>query len=409
MSEIPAQRRDGLWPRVYRPSRRQRLVSNAAGVVLLAMGLALVAGVTLAWRPDRAQDDVLRAILGLSGVGFALGGAYCFAWIRRKRVVLFEDAIELVDLGYGRRRLRRDEILGLRIIPRQHGFQLFVFELREPGRKPVKTDFYCERDAILGDWLAAIPDLDVLDRERAEAELLGRPELGQTEEERRRALARAHSIARAANVLTAGAAAWAWIYPRPYAAAIAALAAIPLAATALLLAGRGLYSISDARNEIRPSLLMPLFGPGMILVVRTLFDLKAVNWQPPLLWTAPIAVAFTALVLVGEPTLRRRWFAPLGVLLVLAGYAWGALQMANALLDRSEPEEFRVAVLGKSFYSGKGLKYRLELSPWGPDPGGAVTVDRDLYNAVEVGGSVCVKLQPGALGVRWFRVGPCQN
>ncbi|KYF69510.1 hypothetical protein [Sorangium cellulosum] len=395
------------WPRVVRPNRRQRLLGQVAGAVLLAMGLALV-GVALSWRPERAADG-LSVILAVTGLGFALGGAYCIAWIRSKRVVLFEDAIELVDLGVGRRRLRRDEILGLRIIPRQHGFQRLVFELREAGRKPVKTDLHCERDAALDDWLAAIPDLDARDRGRAEAKLLRRTELGQTEEERRRALARARRVARAATVLSAGTMAWALLYPRPYEAAVATLAAIPLATVALLLAGRGLYAISDARNEIRPSLMVPLFGPGLFLTVRAIFDLHVIDWEPSLVWTALVTLALTVLVMVGEPGLRRRWFAPLGVLLFLAAHPWGALQMANALLDRSEPEVLRVAVLDKHITSAKRLKHRLRLAPWGPAQEGEVTVDSDLYEAVEVGGEVCVALQPGALGVRWFLIGRCDE
>ncbi|WP_437302636.1 hypothetical protein [Sorangium sp. So ce388] len=81
--------------------------------------------------------------------------------------------------------------------------------------------------------------------------------------------------------------------------------------------------------------------------------------------------------------------------------------MANALLDRGDPEVFRVAVLDKRFCSGKGPRYTLRLAPWGPDQGGEVTVDSDLYGAVEVGGAVCVTLRPGALGVRWFPVQRC--
>ncbi|XYH93278.1 hypothetical protein ACMHYB_36200 [Sorangium sp. So ce1128] len=83
--------------------------------------------------------------------------------------------------------------------------------------------------------------------------------------------------------------------------------------------------------------------------------------------------------------------------------------MANALLDRGEPEVFRAAVLDKRFYSGKGPRYKLRLAPWGPDQGGEVTVDSHLYGAVAVGGAVCVRLRPGALGVRWFSVGPCDG
>lgn len=203
--------------------------------------------------------------------------------------------------------------------------------------------------------------------------------------------------------------AWALLYPRPYEAAVETLAAIPLATVALLLAGRGLYAISDDRNEIRPSLMVPLFGPGLFLTVRAIFDLHVIDWEPSLVWTALGALALTVLVMVGEPGLRQRWYAPLGVLLFLAAHPWGALQMANALLDRSEPEVLHVAVLDKHITSGKRLEHRLRLAPWGPAQEGEVTVDSDVYEAVEVGGAVCVALHSGALGVRWFIVGRCDE
>jgi hypothetical protein len=405
---LPEERYDGPWPRVYRPSRKQRLLMEVIGALCIAGGLAALVAALL-WRPGK-NGAVLIVMMAACGLCFLLAGIYTIPWIRGKRILLFEDAIEFVDLGYGRRRLSRDEILGLRVIQLQYGFMNVFFELREPGRKPLKTDLYCERDAVLDAWLAAIPNLDVRDRERAEEELLQRTELGRTEEERRRSLATAQSIARAAAFVAVATAAWGMLYPRPYEAVIVALFALPLATAALLLGGRGRYSVAGERNEVRPSLLAPLFVPGMVLLLRALADVHAVDWRLPLFWAALGAVPLTALVVIGDPTLGRRWFGPLIVFLLLSAHPWGTVQMANAHLDRSEPERFRVAVLDKHVTSGnRGTTLELRLAAWGPVPADLVLVSREVYRAVEVGGTVCVALRPGALGVRWFLVQVCDE
>ena len=405
---LPEERYDGPWPRVYRPSRKQRLVMGATGAVYIAGGLAAFgAAVYLRSEKKIAVGIVILTVLGL---GALLCGAYMIAWIRGKRILLFENAIEFVDLGFGRRRLRRDEILGLRVIQLQYGLMNVFFELREPGRKPFKTDLYCERDAVLDAWLAAIPDLDVRDRERAAQELLQRPELGSTEEERRRSLATAQSIARVATFVAVATGAWGMFYPRPLEAVIVTLFALPLATAALLLGGRGRYSGAGERNEVRPSLLAPLFVPGMILLLRAIADVHAIDWRLPLFWAALGAFPLTALVVIGDPTLRRRWFGPLIVFLLLSAHPWGAFQMATALLDRSAPERFRVAVLDKHVTSGnRGTTLELRLAAWGPVPADLVLVSREVYRAVEVGSTVCVALRPGALGVRWFLVQICDG
>ncbi|XXY51385.1 hypothetical protein WME91_09605 [Sorangium sp. So ce269] len=53
-----------------------------------------------------------------------------------------------------------------------------------------------------------------------------------------------------------------------------------------------------------------------------------------------------------------------------ASVAIGASQACLARADRSW--RFRVAVLDKRFYSGKGPRCKLRLAPWGPDQGGEV-------------------------------------
>ncbi|MFT3765594.1 MAG: hypothetical protein QM820_08780 [Minicystis sp.] len=395
--DFPDHRRDVTWPRLYRASRRQTLFVGGMGALMLAGGLAALIAVIVS-KPQA------WGVFVIGGLFFAALGAVCVVGNRRDHVLLFADAIEIVELGSGRRRMRRDEIVGMRIIPGQYGFHQFVFELQGDGRKPLKTYLYVERDAIFDAWLASIPNLDARDRERAEADLLQRPDLGDTEEERRQALARSRWIARTATGFGMAATAWGFFYPKPYTAAIVTLAVIPLLALALLLRGRGRYAVDGDRNEVRPTLFFPLYFPGVALGMRAILDFQCIGGAKLVLWAAPLAVAYVALLVSGDPDLRRRWFIPIIMVPFLGFYPWGALAMANALLDRGAPQRFEVAVTDKYVTSGKSPTYNLKLAPWGPARGGNVIVHRDLYRAVEIGDTVCVRLRAGALDVPWFRV-----
>lgn len=411
MSPAPARRVPGgarlarpgaPWPRVYRPKLGYRLFLGALGLLALGGAIAVAALFPRGPRGEVATALVIASLL-------ALIGAFLLWALAREQVLLYEDAIEFVELGRGRRRLRRDEIAGRRVVPLQYGQQALVLELRGLGRKPFKTSMICERDEVLDSWLAAIPDLDALDRRRAEAELLQAPGLGATEAERRNALARARRIARGATWGSAGVVAWGWFAPRPYGAAIAALALVPAAALALLLVHRGRYTIERRRNDARPGLEVPVLLPGLVLMLRSMLDFHVVDFRPLLVATAAGTLLLVALVSAGDPALRRRWYLLPVMALLLTAYPYGGLAEANALLDRSEPEVFQVRVIGKRISSGKHTSYDLRLAPWGPyDAPEEVDVGRARYQRIAVGDSVCVLLSRGALGARWYQVDECR-
>lgn len=71
---------------------------------------------------------------------------------------------------------------------------------------------------------------------------------------------------------------------------------------------------------------------------------------------------------------------------------------------------FRVIVRGKHVSGGKHTGWNLELDPWGSvTERKGVDVGRRLYGAVSVGDRVCVALNPGALGARWYVVLRCRD
>jgi hypothetical protein len=115
-----------------------------------------------------------------------------------------------------------------------------------------------------------------------------------------------------------------------------------------------------------------------------------------------------ALLAASDPALRRRVPALALLVALVAAYPWALLAQANALLDRSPRETFRVTVVGKHVSTGKHTSYELRLAPWGPvEEEEDADVGRATYEAVAVGDAVCALLRGGALGVRWYVVGRC--
>lgn len=393
-------RREGVWPRVYRMRRDQRRMLLGLGGVAVVGGLVPI-GVALLRAPEGA---IWMVVAGLVFVGL---GALLGRSVQVGELVLHEDALEWAELGSGRRRVRRDEIVGRRLVPLQHGRSRLVLELRGPGRRPAKIDWAFEPDAVLAAWLDAIPDLDAADRARAEAELLRSRRLGASEEELRRALAGARTVARGLGGIAMAICAWGWFYPRPYPLAVATLAALPLAILALVALGRGRFGVEGRRNDVRAYVGIPLLGPGLVLALRALSDLHLVDHRPLLVGAALATVALAGLVALAEPPLRRRWTLALLAALLFA-HPWGALAIGNALLDRGPAQVFRVRVEGKRVAAGRQASHELRLAAWGPlDGPSSVDVGRWVYERVEVGGVVCAWLRPGALGARWYRVTPC--
>lgn len=390
------------WPRVYRLGPGMSVFLHVAGALLAAGGLVI--GAWNLWAPSPASPPWLPVAFGLAML--ALGGTAILA-VRRERWTLREDAIEFRELGRTRR-FRREEIAGRRIVPLQYGQRMLVLELRG-GRKPFQIGMGVRTDAALDAWLAALPDLDALERARAEQELLRSLELGASEAERREVLDRARRWSRLLSVLAGAAAVWGFLRPRPYAAAIAVLALIPAATWALVLARRGVYSLTGERNDPRPQVVLPLLVPGCVLMLRALLDLGVLDVERPLLWTVIACVPVGALFAASDPGIKHRALViPLLTLLCGGSWIWGTLVFANALLDRSPSVSYPATVLGKQVTSGKHTTYTLRLSPWGPRAQAeGVDVPRALYDTVRVGDRVCPRLRAGALGFRWFVVGPC--
>jgi hypothetical protein len=120
------------------------------------------------------------------------------------------------------------------------------------------------------------------------------------------------------------------------------------------------------------------------------------------------AVLFAALLVSevrakGNPVLMTIAL-PLSVL-----YGYAAVVQLNCVLDHSPATVYKTVVSNKSL-----RRPSLDMDPWGPapEPKSILTqyhalVPRQIFDAVQVGGPICVVQSAGALGISWYSAQVC--
>jgi hypothetical protein len=320
------------------------------------------------------------------------------------KVVIDHESISISGTVINRQ-LFLNEIKGYRVDDKY----IYV-EPAVTGKKRVKISTLTGGAAEIEQWLAKhVPDLD---REQASDEkhnILSDENFGSSEEQRAEKLEQARKVCKVLNIAGGSVLAWNILYPAPYSIAILAAMIVPLIALVVLKLYRGLVGLDDGKNSARPSLLVAIGGGGMGLMFRTVFDYHFLD--PGRLWimVTGVAVLLTFVLIAGNKVIRigtvKSFFAVLGMLLVFACYAFGAVMALNAMLDRSLPAVFRSTVLAKSVTSGKTTSYNLMLAPWGPvTQAEEEEVTEELYQSVEEGDEVDLYLLKGAFGIRWYDI-----
>lgn len=392
-STIPA---GTSWPREYR---------YGASVQWLTYGLAAFIGGAGMW---------LMASLGLRVPGLLLLALALIALgilialsCGRARLVLRADSIEMQGV-FGTRLLRRDAIAGRRLRPTR-GKPIRVIVPRQGRPLAINSGF--PADDVLDAWYAALPDLDLKDRESSEAAVAADPSFGRTAPERLARLASARKLAKLASMLTVGVLLWVYIYPQPYVSAIVVAAVLPWCAVLIAGWSHGLICFDSGRNDVRPNLAIMLFGPAIVLGARATMDVNLLDLPHALefgfLAGLPLVLAAS---LVRESGASRAWVMPLVMLAFIAlPYGGGLLVLADVQLDHQPAQSFQTQVLRKYITTGKHRQPYLVLAPWGPrTQSEQIAVGGAYYAHVVPRSTVCMRLHRGALGLAWYGVNDCQ-
>lgn len=391
------------YPKSYGISLRWKAITIGASISVIAAG---VAGIGYALFFDLAPREA-NTVLLIAPVLMALA-AYSIADVLKWRVTLEGDAIEVLSLRVVRRLLRSD-IKGYRVHGAPGSMRAIALVPSDPAQKKLYLPFIMNLDTTYFAWFWALENLDASDLRSSEEEIAADPVFGRTQSDRLQRLTRSRQVARALDIATIAALAWAFLAPWPYGLAMATLGALPLVALVLVIVSRGLFRLDGPANDARASLGLMFFLPELVLMIRVILDLDLLNWWPPIIAGIAVGVVLMAIAAAVDRHLRRRPWMVLGCMLFASAYGFGATVEANALLDRSQPSVFRSTVISKKTSRGRVTRYLLELSPWGElkEPVEA-TVSRALHDMLEPGASACVVQRRGAFGFPWFIVLACQ-
>ncbi|NEX95220.1 hypothetical protein [Caulobacter sp. 17J65-9] len=264
-------------------------------------------------------------------VGLSLFAVYALLSAGKSAVRLHADRIEVV--GVFRTAVRRfSDITGVR----QGGDAGFVLVARE-GVRSLMVPKYVTSDAAVVDWLNALPYLDMIEAQAAQAELARDARLGATEAERLKNLQRLRRVGQVLNVGGYALGAWLLFWPRPYEAAVYAALAAPALAFALAFWRPGLFILVErGRIEMRAHLWGLLLAPAGALAVRALTDVQLVEQGPALMAAALATLVGLAVATAADERARTR-IGVVFLVMILFPWAWGGGVLMNMLLDQTPP------------------------------------------------------------------------
>jgi hypothetical protein len=322
-------------------------------------------------------------------------------WLGPKTVIS-ADAVEFTRNGQTQR-IAKSFIKGFRAATGR-GVTYFTLEiLNEP--KPLRFNVPSGRAADVRAALGDVTDLDAADMQAALEAIRKDDAFGMSPEERSQALEIEKQIAFFVNCAGGLIAAWALIYPHPYALSVIVCAAVAPAALLLTYVKQARWYLIPRKNDPHPNATIAILASAVALGFRALIDLDVLDWQQLWLFAIVGGGLATALVLAAFNAVQlKHWPAAL----VGVAYLLGAIAQADAQLDHTPAEMFQTQVVSMHVSHGRSTTYSAALAPWGPEMHeNTYTISSSLYDQLSPGGAACVTLHRGALHLRWYVISTC--
>jgi hypothetical protein len=225
-------------------------------------------------------------------------------------------------------------------------------------------------------------------------------------EDRLANLAAEKRIVLGVNIVACAIAAWTLFYPHPRMWALAACGAAFGLVLAASVFKQGRWRVNLNKNDPRPSVAIAMFACIVGVAARAVFDVDMFDWQPWLGGGALVGLVGARAMPMQFGELKSRG-AIITVALSAFALGVGLIGAADTLLDRSEAQIYKAALVDKYVSHGRSTSYTWVLGPWGPSRGGSQSVDSDLYDQLNTGDVACVYFHPGALAMRWYTVSSC--
>jgi hypothetical protein len=237
---------------------------------------------------------------------------------------------------------------------------------------------------------------------------------GEMQVERAPTPTRAWRLALAANVaLTAVSCFWSFVgplagFPRPSVPMMAFMAGLPWVAAGMVWFFPSRFHFFPAPEDGRLALFGVLFF-ACLAPIGTYCYATSVRRLPAIGLACVVGAVLFAALMVSEVRAKGN-----PVLLMIAfplsfGYGYAAVVKLNCVLDHSPATVYETVVSDKS---PRGPA--LDIQPWGPEPEAKsimtpyhTRVPQQIFDAVPVGGPICVVQRDGALGIRWYTAQAC--
>lgn len=170
-------------------------------------------------------------------------------------------------------------------------------------------------------------------------------------------------------------------------------------------------NVGCERKDPRSSMVFVLLGSEFCLFATQFQNLQNDDFSPLLGYGCAIAVVLACAPFLTSPRDLRSVGRFFQLLILVAFYGFALARQANTLLDRSPARQYSAHVIDKTTHAGRrgGTTYSLFLDAWGPaGTAERTSVSRDLYDSVEVRGTVCITARDGALYVPWYTMHQCE-
>ena len=394
------------YPTTYTASRGNKI---AAVLVVIIFGVGLPAFIFLITMNETAgHTKILLPLLFIFGIAELVFMVLVLTTFRFK-IVLHPDRIEYQGL-LKNWTVQRNEISSWRIAKVQSS-SILEINSGETGTEPVQCTLQCKPDAQLNAWFVGLSDADLIQQKLIDQQIAQNLDLGATPEERLRSAKRIKRIAVALNVITVIMLYWALSHPYPNQLPLWICIAMPWFAVFVCWQSKGLISLFTVRKDgASVNLFAMLMMPTFVLVLPTVVN------SPLLEWTAAVVPGLVAsaafLMLIAVTTQRSSTSLAMLAPIILVGvlYGYGAVVVANQLLDNSAPNEQPLRILDRYETHGKAAAGYFTVPAWGNNKvDNDVKVDWDLYHSAIVGGIVCAQIHPGAFHIKWSSINTCSR
>ncbi len=201
---------------------------------------------------------------------------------------------------------------------------------------------------------------------------------------------------------------WILKFPGYYNYMLIASLLIPIIGILLVRLSNGVIKIEAKRNSSNPNAL-PVFFPAVVFAFRMYSDFNLTDYSNVWFLVAIVTILFSGMFFIGDRSyleIENRYRTTLRVLLFSFIYSFGIIIGFNCVFDKSEPQIFTSTVIHKRIQSTGIKSYDIEfVSVEKKSEKIKLTIDKDVYNELQVGGNVTIYVFKGLFNIPWVEAG----